>query len=104
RATLRGGEAALGEGGEDALGDLVDGAEAVDLDEEALVAEHLEQRGRLALVDLLAVTDRLLGVVDPALLGGAKAQPAHDLVLVGDEPNDAVERVPVRREQIVEVL
>ena len=82
--------------GEDALGDVVDLAESVDLDE--------QRRGRgtsatsgcgLALVDLLAVADRLLGVVRSALLERALAKPAHDLVAVGHQPDDGIQGLTV---------
>ena len=52
---------------EDPLGDLVDLAHAVDLDEEAAVAVDLDQRRGLLGVDLLAAPDDVLGVVGPAL-------------------------------------
>src|SRR5690606_22103069 len=75
-------ETALREGGEDAVAHVVDGTEPVDLDEEPALAEDVEQRSGLALVDLLAVPDRLLGVVDATLLDGTLTQSAHHLVFV----------------------
>src|SRR3954471_19935575 len=48
-------DAALSQSGEDALGDLFDLAEPVDLEQDAAVAVHGHHRLRLALVDLLAV-------------------------------------------------
>ena len=69
---LSGAQIARVERSEDSCGDLVDGSESVDLDQQPALVEHLEQRRRLALVDLLAVPDGLLGVVDAALLDGAE--------------------------------
>src|SRR4051812_34942733 len=63
--------------GEDPPRDVVDRAQAVDLDEQSLLAEHLEQGGGLALINLLAVPDRVFGVVDAALLDRALTQPPH---------------------------
>ena len=72
-------------------------AEAVDLDQQAAVAVDRDQRRGLARVDLLAVADRLLGVVDAALLVRALAQPGDDLVLVGDQLDDGVEALALAR-------
>src|SRR5690554_4127881 len=47
-------EAALGEGGENALGHVIDGTEAVDVDEEVAGREQRDERRRLARVHLLA--------------------------------------------------
>src|SRR6478672_3746782 len=55
------------ERGEDALGDLVDAAHAVDLDEDAAGAVELDERLGLVGVDLLALADHLFGVVGATL-------------------------------------
>src|SRR5258708_1424408 len=86
-----------------ALVDFGRRAEAGDLDEQALVAVHRDQRFRLAEVDLLAMTNRVFGVVSAALLESPPAQATHDLILVRDESQNGVERVPVRTQQLVEV-
>src|SRR6478736_59470 len=93
----------VGESRPDAVRHLVDRPQAVYLDEEALFAEHLEHGSGLALVHLLAVPDGFFGVVGAALFDGPLLQPAHDLFLVGDEPQDCVELVSVRVEEFGEV-
>src|SRR4051812_7830618 len=97
-------DAALGQPGEDPRGDLVDLAESVDLEQHAAVAVHCHYRLRLALVDLLAVPDGLLGVIGAALLESALAKPAHDLFAVGEKPDDGIQRLAVGGEQRIEVL
>src|SRR3954452_18936777 len=52
---------------EDPLGDLVDLAGAVDLDEQVAIAVHLDQRLGLVGVPLLATPDHLFGVIRTAL-------------------------------------
>src|SRR5690554_3541294 len=95
--------AAGGESVEDALRHDIDLAEAIDLDKEVAGAVHVDQRPRLASVDLLAVTDRLLRVIRPPLLDGALAQPGDNLVLFGDELDDGVERLALALKEFVEV-
>ncbi len=64
------------QGGEDTGGDLVDGAEAVDLDQHATRAVDVQQRRSLVGVDLLADPDGLFVVVGAALGLGPLEQPA----------------------------
>src|SRR3954466_4855234 len=52
---FRAGDAALGQAGEDPLGDLLDLAEPVDLQKRPAVTVHRHHGLRLALIDLLAV-------------------------------------------------
>ena len=59
---------------EDALGDVVDLAHAVDLDEDAALAVDLDQRLGLLGVDLLAAPDDVLGVVGATVGLGALQQ------------------------------
>ncbi len=59
------------ERGEDALGDLGDLAETVDLEQQATVAVDVDQRGGLLGVDVLAVPDDLFGVVGAACSGAS---------------------------------
>ncbi len=95
--------AATGEGRADALGDLVDLAQPVDLEEQAALAVHVDEWARLADVDLLAVADLLLAVVGATLLGRAAGEPGDDLVLVGDELDDGVELLAPPLQQLLQV-
>ena len=70
----------LVEGVEDPLGDLVDLAHAVDLDQQAAVAVDVDQRLGLLGVDLLAAADDVLGVVGATLGLGALEQPLDELL------------------------
>src|SRR5947209_2157642 len=71
RSALRDG----GERAEDPVGDLVDVACAVDLDEQLAVAVDLDQRLGLLGVHLLAAPDHLFGVVGATLGLGPLEQP-----------------------------
>src|SRR4051812_5815632 len=84
----------LRESRDDAVRDLVDGAHAVDLDEQAGVLVVLCQRCRLLAVDRLPLADDVLGVVGAPLGLGALEQTLDDGVLVDLELQDGVKGVP----------
>ena len=92
------------EGLMDPSGDLVDLAEAVDLDHEIPRAVDGDERRRLAGEDILAVTDGLFRVVEPTLRDGALAEAGDHLVGVGHELNHGVEALVPVGEQAVEEL
>ena len=73
-------EAARLERRDDALGDLVERSDAVDLVDDAARAVDVEDRRRLALVDREAVGDDLFGVVGATLLLRAQRESRDALV------------------------
>ena len=80
------------EDGEDPVGDLVDLAHSVDLEEQAAVAVDVDQRFGLLRVDLLAPADDLLGVVGATLVLGPLDQPGDQLVTCRRSAHHGVER------------
>src|SRR6478672_2285974 len=94
--------AVLRQGRDDTVGDLVDGAHAVDLDEEPDELVVLREGCGLLAVDRLALADDVLGVVGATLGLGALEQALDDGVLVDLELEHGVERVPVTRQHRVE--
>ena len=89
---------------EDPLGDVLDLAEAVDLDEQAAAAVDLDQGRGLLGVDLLATTDHLGGVVGTALGLRALQEPVDDLVLVDGQHDHGVEGVTGVLDHAVELF
>mgnify|MGYP007122311150 CR=1 FL=1 len=97
-------QAASDESREDALGDLVERADAVDPVDDATGPVDLEDRGRLVLVDVQAVRDGLVGVVRTALLGRTELQPLDALLAGNVEEDDGVERLAASGQERVEML
>src|SRR6478752_718161 len=96
-------QAALLERGEHSLGDLVEGAGAVDLLDDPAGLVDTEDRRRLALVDRETAGDGLFGVVGAALLLGAKRQAGDALLARHHELDDRVELIVACREEVVEI-
>src|SRR3954447_9153207 len=92
------------EGVEDALGDLVDLAHAVDLDQQVAVAVDVDQRLGLLGVHLLAAADDVLGVVGAPAALRAGQQPLHQLLAVDGEHHDGVDLVAGGLDHPVELL
>src|SRR5207344_8076 len=80
------------QGSEDSLGYVIDLAEDVDLDKQAARSVDLQQRLGLLGIDLQAYADGFLVVIRSAFDLGAPEQSCHDLVGVGNERDDGLER------------
>src|SRR6478735_613224 len=85
------GRGRVADGLEQAGGDGVDLAHAVDLHEQAAVGVDARERLGLGGVDLEAVRDDLGGVVGATLDLGTREQSADDLVVVGGQFDDDVQ-------------
>src|SRR5690606_849947 len=96
-------DAACGESVEDTIRDDIDLTQTVHLNEKAAGAVDVDERPRLAYVYLLAVTDRLLGVVRAPLLHRALAKAGNNLAPVSDELDDSIERLTLALMEFVEV-
>src|SRR5699024_5748968 len=72
------------------FGDLLDLAEAVDLDEQAAFAVEPHEWFGLLGVDLEAAADHRFGVIGAPLLLGTAEQPGDDLLVVRGEFDDGI--------------
>src|SRR5699024_10441484 len=91
-------------GWENALGDVVDVTEAVDLAQQSAAAVDVGQRLGLLLVDVEPVTDDVLAVVAAAFGLGTGQKPGDDLVRVRGELDDVVDGLVLGCEHAVELF
>src|SRR5690606_14085314 len=90
--TVAGSADESGQRRDDAPGDLVDVADAVDADQQPALVVGGRERRRLLGVDVETARDRLLGVVLAALDLGTLREAREELVTVRGELDDAVQR------------